>query len=204
MNKGKKYSTDELLKGITDSDTLILNHLYRENFKPIRHFVVTNNGNDEDARDVFQESMVVLFRKVRERDFKLTSSLSTFLYSIAKLMWLKELSVRKKRSELIELNRNGVKEEFAILDLMDYNEKLKLYREKFEELSEDCKKVLRMFLNNIPIREITDIMGYNSDQHTKNRRFRCKKSLISKIRKSNKFNELRNEKNKDDRDLPRW
>ena len=95
-------------------------------------------------------------------------------------------------------------QELEVLDIIDYNEKLKLFREKFEELSEDCKKVLRMFLNNIPIKEITQSMGYSSDQHTKNRRFRCKKSLVEKIRKSSKYKELRNEKNQDDRDLPRW
>jgi len=141
---------------------------------------------------------------VREKDFKLTSSLSTFIYSIARLMWLKELSIRKKRAESMNEEQEYNSQELEVIDLIDYNEKLKLYREKFEELSEDCKKVLSMFLNNVPIKEITKSMGYSSDQHTKNRRFRCKKSLVLKIRKSSKYKELRNEKNQDDRDLPRW
>ncbi len=204
MHKREKYSLDELLNGIANSDAKVLNHLYKENFKLIRYFVVSNNGNDEDARDIFQESLVVLFRKVREKDFKLTSSLSTFIYSIARLMWLKELSIRKKRSESMDSSQDYNSQELEVIDLIDYNEKLKLFREKFEELSEDCKKVLRMFLNNIPIKEITQTMGYSSDQHTKNRRFRCKKSLVAKIRKSSKYKELRNEKNQDDRNLPRW
>jgi RNA polymerase sigma factor (sigma-70 family) len=204
LDKQEKYSLDELLNGIANSDAKVLNHLYKENFKLIRHFVISNNGNVEDARDIFQESLVVLFRKVQEENFKLTSSLSTFIYSIARLMWLKELSIRKKRAESRSADQEYSSQELEVIDLIDYNEKLKLFREKFEELSEDCKKVLRMFLNNVPIKEITKSMGYSSDQHTKNRRFRCKKSLVLNIRKSRKYKELRNEKNQDDRDLPRW
>jgi RNA polymerase sigma factor (sigma-70 family) len=189
------------LDGIANSDDRILIHLYKENFKLISHFIISNSGNNEDAQDIFQECLVVLYRKVKEKDFKLTSSLSTYIYSIARLMWLKELSIRKKRTELTTSEHNFSIEEREVLDLIDYNEKLKLFREKFEELSEDCKKVLRMFLNNVPIKEITKIMGYSSDQHTKNRRYRCKKSLVARIRKSSKFKELSNEKDTDDRNL---
>jgi hypothetical protein len=85
----------------------------------------------------------------------------------------------------------------SIIDLIELNERLQLYRNKFEELSDDCKKVLRMFLNNVPIREITLAMGYSSDQHTKNRRFRCKKSLIHRIVNSSTYKELGYEKNND-------
>lgn len=204
MYHKKKYSNDELLQGIATSNTKVLDYIYKENFKIVRHLIVTNNGNDEDARDIFQESLVVLFRKVREKNFKLTSSLSTFIYSIARLMWLKELNNRKERVELSDSTINSISKELEVIEIIDRNEKLKLFREKFEELSEDCKKVLRMFLNNVPIKEITGIMGYSSDQHTKNRRFRCKKTLVSKIKKSDKFKEFGNEKNKDDRDIPRW
>lgn len=201
MYQRDKYSIDELLKGIANSDANVLNFFYKENFKHISHLVVSNNGNYEDARDIFQESLVVLFRKVREKDFKLTSSLRTFIYSIARLMWLKELSSRKRKKEFIESTITYTGEELEVFDVINRNEKIKLYREKFEELSDDCKKVLRMFLNNVPIKDITGIMGYSSDQHTKNRRFRCKKSLISKIRISRKYKELRNEGNENDRDL---
>jgi RNA polymerase sigma factor (sigma-70 family) len=204
LNQEHKYSDEELLKGIAKGDSRIIEYLYKENLKLIRHLVISNNGNDDDARDIFQESLVVLYRKAKEKDFRLTSSLSTYLYSIAKLMWLKELHIRKQHGVILDEFLDLTAKELELLDLIDRNEKLKLFREKFEELSNDCKKVLRMFLNNIPIREITKAMGYSSDQHTKNRRFRCKKTLVMNIRKSSKYKELRNEKNKDDRDLPRW
>jgi len=198
------YSDKELLEGIANGDTKVLEHLYNECFKTIRHLVVSNNGDIEDAKDIFQESIIVLLRKVREKDFRLTSSLTTFIYSIAHLMWLKELNLRTKRAVPAKTTDHYTDEELLLIDAIDRNERLKLYREKFEELSQNCKKVLRMFLNNIPIKEITKIMGYSSDQHTKNRRFRCKKSLVLKIKNSSKYKELSNEIHQNDRNLPRW
>jgi len=192
-----KYTTQDILRGVALSDNKIINHLYSVNFRTIRHLVVSNNGNESDAQDVFQETLVVLFSKVRREELELTCSLSTYLYSIARNIWIKELSKRKRKPESLENDELFVNTDHSIIDIIELNERLLLYRDKFEELSDDCKKVLRMFLNNVPIKEITSLMGYSSDQHTKNRRFRCKKSLIQRIVNSSTYKELGYEKNND-------
>jgi RNA polymerase sigma factor (sigma-70 family) len=192
-----KYTTQDILKGIAQSDNKIINHLYTENFRTIRHLIVSNNGNESDAQDVFQETLVVLFSKVSKEELELTCSLNTYLYSIARNIWIKELSKRKRRPQALETDENFLTTDQSITDVIELNERLRLYRNKFEELSDDCKKVLRMFLNNVPIKEITLSMGYSSDQHTKNRRFRCKKSLVHRIVNSSIYKELGYEKNND-------
>ena len=185
MKLERKYSDKELIEGIIQNDSLVLKFIYTENFQSIRHYVLLNSGNEDDAKDVFQESLLLLYKKVKSSDFILSSSLKTFLYSICKLVWLRELSNKKKF-----FNTESEELDIVSVEILERNERLSLYREKYEELSDDCKRVLKMFLNNIPIKEITQAMGYRSDQHTKNRRFRCKKSLIMKIRECKKFKEL--------------
>ena len=199
MNDRRKYSAEETIAGILANDALILNQFYKKNYLLIRHLVVMNNGSEDDAKDVFQEAMVVLFRKLKAGNIVFTSSLSTYLYSVARLIWLKELQRKSQHHvDFIDTFDDFAEYEKDFPDIIERNEKLKLYREKFEQLSEDCKTILRMFLNNIPIREITLAMGYSSDQHTKNRRYRCKKTLINKIRSSKKFKELGHETDIDD------
>ncbi len=195
-----KYSDKELLEGMIKADPQVLKLIYAENFPSIRQYVLLNRGNEDDAKDIFQDSMILLYRKIKEPEFTLTSSLGTFLYSICRFVWLKELSSRKVHAILEDEDKNErlISDEKGIIELLERNERLGLYREKFEELSDDCKRVLKMFLNKIPIKDITLAMGYSSDQHTKNRRFRCKKSLIDRIKKSNKYNELGNEKIRND------
>lgn len=204
MKNIRKYSQKELLEGITSGDSKVIAFLYSEYFHTVRHLVIKNSGNKDDANDVFQEVLIIFFRKLKEPAFELTSSLHTYLYSIARYIWLKELENRRKFSSLEDTMESALIDTGEIIDIIERNDRLRLYREKFEQLSNDCKRVINMFLNNVPIREITRLMGYSSEQHTKNRRFRCKTSLIKKIRASEKYNELSYGKGKDDRDIPRW
>jgi len=194
----RKYSDQELLDGIINGDPQVLNLIYTENFPSIRHYVLLNSGNEDDAKDIFQESLILIYNKIKSPDFILSSSLGTYLYSICRFIWLKELSSRKKYVIIENEDLSIISDEKEIIEILERNERLSLYREKYEELSDDCKRVLKMFLNNIPIKEITQAMGYRSNQHTKNRRFRCKKSLIIKIQECDKFKELGNGKTKTD------
>jgi len=194
--KGQVLYTDEqLVAGVKSRNNYIVDYIIKNNYRPIRQYVLLNSGSEADAQDIFQEALIVLYRKVMEIDFKLTSSLSTFIYSIAKLIWLKQLNKRGKinvtpdeANTIVDMGNN-------ISELIENNERLKLYREKFNDLSEDCKKVLLMFLMKIPIAEITKIMGYSSEQHTRNRRYRCKESLINRIRGTQTYKELGYENN---------
>lgn len=199
MSDSIKYSSEKVIEGILANDAKILDHFYKENFLLIRHLVITNSGSEDDAKDIFQEAMVILFRKLKTQNIVFTSSLSTYLYSIARLIWLKELHRKSKHHvDFTDTLDEYIIQDLELPDIIERNERYKLYREKFEQLSEDCKTILRMFLNNIPIREITLSMGYSSEQHTKNRRYRCKKTLINRIRNSEKFKELGNETDIDD------
>ncbi len=198
MNAGKKYSDEEIVSGILRNDITVLEYFYSEHYRSVRHYVISNSGTEEDAKDIFQEALVVFYRKLKDPAFTLTSSSGTFIYAIAKLMWLKELSVKARRKLDVADSLDAIFDsDDNILELIEQNERLRLYREKFEELSDDCKRVLHLFLNNIPIREITRLMGYSSEQHTKNRRFRCKKSLMQKIRNSSDYKELGHEEDID-------
>jgi len=200
------YSDDDILHGIVHQKHEVLTYIYKKSYEPIRQLVTKNSGDDQDAQDVFQEAIVVVYEKVQNQSLKLECRFSTFLYSVARIIWLKELG-RKGRKD--EESLQDVQSEYLMFDEnieqdIEKNERLKLFREHFEMLTEDCKKVLHLFIAKVSVAEITERMGYSSEQHTKNRRYRCKKTLIEKIRQNPKFKELANDYNRDDREIPRW
>jgi RNA polymerase sigma factor (sigma-70 family) len=196
LNNLESYTDVQLVAGIKTKNNAIFKYIIKLNFRAIKQYVLLNSGSSSDANDIFQEALIILYRKVKEDSFELTSSLSTFLYSIAKLLWLKELSKRTKNASITEELDYIVDDNESISEQIHRNERLKLYRQKYDELSDDCKKILQMFLMKITISEITKIMGYSSEQHTRNRRYRCKESLIKRIRDSKTYNELGYEYNK--------
>jgi RNA polymerase sigma factor (sigma-70 family) len=176
------FTDAEMLKGLISGEEKILRAYYISYFSSIRRYVHLNHGNEEDAKDLFQDVLLVVFQKAKNSDFILTCSLSTYLYSVSRLLWLKELEKRKRMSYQPIEKSDLVDAGLDIVEISDYNKRLFLYRQHFEMLSSDCQKVLSLFMEGRSIAEITLQMGYRSDQHTRNRRYRCKLSLINRIR----------------------
>ncbi len=195
----KKFSNDEIVRGILEHDDKILLHIYEENYKKIEQLVVSNYGNKDEAADVFQESLIIVYDKIRSNNLTLTAYFDTYLYGVAKLVW-RSLLRKKNNTVPAELLKERLVEEDDIQKNLIQNEKHQLVWHYFQKLTTDCQKVIRLFLDGKSIREITQIMNYSSEQHTKNRRLRCKERLISLLLKDPKFKELANLKNLLDRD----
>lgn len=199
----KKYSADEIIQGIIDRNERVIYYIYEENYRIIQHLVKTNNGNNADADDIFQEALMVIYHKIIDKNLNLYVSFGTYIYAIAKRIWQNELKRRSQKACNLEDCDDLLDDEDIEKELIK-NEKHKLVWRHFEKLSKDCQKIIRLFIEGHNITEVTKIMNFSSEQHTKNRRLRCKNSLITHITNDPKFKELKNEKAKDFNQLPRW
>ena len=56
----------QLLKGIMNADRNAVKRIYDLILPSIIHWVKENNGSESDARDIFQEALIALFRKVEK------------------------------------------------------------------------------------------------------------------------------------------
>ena len=93
---------EELLRGLAANDSNAVETIYRENYLVIQAFVIKNNGNPDDARDIFQEAMIVLFEKARSGSFILSCQLQTYLYSVCRRLWLKRLQKQSRFNSEVE------------------------------------------------------------------------------------------------------
>jgi RNA polymerase sigma factor, sigma-70 family len=202
--KRDNYTDQEILTGIKHQNSEIMMFIYQKNFRSVRHYIEQNNGSDKDAEDLFQDALILIFHKVRENSLTLTSSFNTYMFSIIKKNWLKQLDKRKRQNTVIDECDNFILEEDGLVEDLFKLERKKIINQHFNELSSDCQKIINLFLKGHSITEITKVMGFSSEQHTKNRRFRCKKSLIERILKNPYFKELTNGKFGTDYQIPRW
>jgi RNA polymerase sigma factor (sigma-70 family) len=183
------YTTDDLIKGVLSQDKEMFMHLYKIAFPDIFWFVRKNNGNVEDAKDVFQEAMIVLYNKVSSGNIEFTCSPRTFLYSVGRNLWMKELGKRARRSPVPveELEYILLEEE---IDIAEDKSLLSIYFQHFQELSRECKKILHLHLKRVPIQEITRRLGFKNDSYTMDRKYRCKQSLIKRIEANPQYKRL--------------
>lgn len=151
--------------------------LYRDYYRMAEDLVVRYHGTPEDARDVFQETLFVLVKKIREPDFRLSGKLSTYLYAIIRNIWLKKAGktapeIRTDHSILSNLDwaDAATKQDISPQEKEDL---LAAMKEKMSGLEEDCRNLLRYsFYQNLPHAEIAVLTGY-TEAFVKVKKFRC-------------------------------
>jgi DNA-directed RNA polymerase specialized sigma24 family protein len=186
----QKFTNDELFQGILENKKDVLDYLYKEVYRQVRWLVIHNHGNEQDAKDVFQDAVVIISCKLKKEKLVLNCSLATYIYAICRLIWLKELN---RRQRIEELNETGIFyfqfEGESELELL----KKEIYLKHFSELSIDCQKILHLHLNYATISEITQELGYRDNQYTMEKKYMCKQRLIEKIIRNPLFRKIKDE-----------
>ena len=176
------YTDEQVLKGLERQDRSVIRYVYKEYYPSIKFLIITNSGNETDAEDVFQDAMVIVYRKIIEKKMILTSSFKTFLYSICRNLWLQRLDRKLFSHEFLESENLADLQDSIQFEMKEMeNEKYRLFQKHFLRLSEDCKKILKLFMNKVPLREIAEIMGFKSEKYAKTRKFMCKEKLKNAI-----------------------
>jgi len=187
------YSDEQILKGILRHDNLILQYIYKQYYYKINYFIKKNQGSEDDASDVFQEAIIVIYRKLKENDLIFEkSSFAGYLFSVCRFLWLKQLEKRRIERERINDSLPFQEDLYDenLVELVDKNERYGLYQKHFATLSTDCQKLMQLFFERIPLKEIAKVMGYKSEKYAKTRKYKCKEILIKRIKQDTEFKKI--------------
>jgi RNA polymerase sigma factor (sigma-70 family) len=177
------YSDEKIINDIRENREGSISYLYKEFFTLIRSIVVKNSGNNEDAEDVFQDGLIVLFQKIRLEPFELNCSLKTFFFAVCRNIWLQRLDRKwrlhyqadfvKESANMYDPNLSGIDEE--------YLEKTRLCQTHILALPEDCQKILMMSFAKHSLSEIAESLGFKNASYAKTRKYLCKNMLRKRI-----------------------
>lgn len=179
----KRFSDDDIIRGLRKRDNLVIQYIYKTNFDKIANLILNNSGADDDAEDIFQEALIIIFKRIREDQFELTSAFSTYIYSVARLLWLKKLRDTRKM-EVTELNREM--EDFIEFEepppVQDKDRRLAIYQKNLKFIPEDCQKILTLTAKDVSAKDIAEQLGFRSDGYVRKRRHFCKEFLVNRIK----------------------
>lgn len=166
----------EMLQKIRDRDQRTLTSIYKEVYPMVEKYILKNSGSSDDAKDVFQDAMFLLIKKVADVNFELSSKLSTYLVAVSKNLWLKRLT-RKK----IDLNDLKYEEDFQneeeIPDFEGLDRSKKMHW-GLEKIGEPCKSLLEQFyFYKASMEEIATAFNYTNAGNAKNQKYKCLQRL---------------------------
>lgn len=177
------YSDEAIIEGLRLRSDFIINSVYKEFFPLVKFLVNENGGNVEDAEDVFQDGIIIIYNKISANQLTLTSSFQTYLYSVCRNIWLQKLNKRKVVFEKLTDIEEYIDLPSDILHEAS-NAELELHRiiqKHYLSLNEDCQKVLRLFAKNIPLKEIAGMLGFKTEKYAKLRKYLCKEELKKRV-----------------------
>jgi RNA polymerase sigma factor (sigma-70 family) len=163
-----------LLEGLAQNKREAVETIYNQHYKMVQTLVLNNSGTIEDAKDIFQEAIVVLYEKTRSGNFVLNCLIKTYVYSVSRRLWLKRLQQQQK----IGPEMNGAEEAIAVDEDLELHEQRNadflLMEKAMSGLGEPCKSLLESYyLQKKSMVEIAADFGYTNADNAKNQKYKC-------------------------------
>lgn len=186
---GEIPTDSEVILGILNHSESVLKRLYIAYFPMILQLIINNSGSSDDAKDIYQEAIIVLYNKVKSGDFELSSKLKTYIYSVCRRLWLKRLNQMsryggdlKDFQDYLPFDDETEKNNERDIQFSRMGDALKL-------LGEPCKTIIEDFyLNNKSMQEICETFGYTNADNAKTQKYKClqrlKKLFFIKIKEA--------------------
>lgn len=178
MNEHAETALLEMLRGGEQRQVdKALSQLYEQYFEPIKQLVEKNNGTEEEAHDIFQETLLSFYTQLRQKQLQLKCGIQTFLYSIARNIWRDELRRRKRMDKLVETYDFVQIEEDHMTSLL-VTEQAQQLAKLIAMLDEKCQQVLiHFYFDRYRMQQIAKLLGFANEQVAKNKKSKCLKKL---------------------------
>jgi RNA polymerase sigma factor (sigma-70 family) len=164
----------QLLVGLALNDSAVVEAIYRDNYPVIQSFILNNSGNSDEARDIFQEAMIVIYEKAVSGNFELNCLLKTYIYSVCRRLWLKRLHQLQRFGNLVEHMEETVAVEEDLELHEKHNSDFILMETAMHKIGEPCKSLLdAYYLQKKNMQEIAADFGYTNADNAKTQKYKC-------------------------------
>ena len=165
--------------------------MYAALFPYICKLVRDHGGSEDDAKDVFQDAVIVLYEKAQQPDFQLTSKFSTLFYGVCNNLWRSRQQKKSASEVTIPDHAKYIADGSAEVDLLQV-ERGKLFYRALRQLGDDCQKLLELFFQKRSMDDIAQQMGFASEGYARRRKSQCKDRLVELVKNDPAFKELKN------------
>lgn len=179
----KSAQAAQIVEALTFNDEKILKDLYILNYQKIESLVLKNSGTKEQAKDIYQEAFIAVWKNVKAGRFipENNTAINGYLYTIAKNKWMDYLgsSTYKKTISYDQLIKESDVEvpENSVMDESDHEQKLSLAMNAFKKMDDGCKSLLtKFYFEKKSMKEIAEELSLDPAS-TRNKKYRCMQSL---------------------------
>lgn len=190
-----EFTTQELLNGIRENNSIIVQYIYDRYFHGIKKFIEKFGGSKDDALDVFQDGIVVIYEQLIDGEIIQVNNFRGYFFSICKFKWFNTIR-NSKVGDYTNVEMEDVLPSFEFSqdteswsDKLEKERRVKVYFKSFMELESTCQMMIRYVAYGWVIEDIAEKMNL-SVTYTYRKRQACLNKLIQLV--DQKLNENKN------------
>ncbi len=176
-----KNKSQEVVEAIlSGQNTKVLNYLYKTALPQITKFICINNGDEDEAKDIFQDAVVSLFTTVKMGKFDIEKDVNGFLFFVSRNLWINYVKKRGRQLDVSKMHLSMYEE--SQLAVMITEEKKVQIEQFLEKAGDKCKQVLKYVIyDNYSMKEIAKLMDFANEAVAKTTHHRCKQKLMDLV-----------------------
>ncbi|HEY3430691.1 MAG TPA: sigma-70 family RNA polymerase sigma factor, partial [Cyclobacteriaceae bacterium] len=173
------HNFDELiLAEIRKKDERALRELYRTHYPMVVHLICSNNGTEQEAKDIYQEAVIAFYEKAQQPQFTLTCKIKTYIYAVCRRLWLKRLWEKKRVSANIQEVEtfSGIDDEMN--EIEEKENRFQKMGTALNTLGEPCRSIIEdYYIRDLSMENISEKFGYTNADNAKNQKYKCLQRL---------------------------
>ena len=176
MKQVQPVSEEEIILALRKGNESVLKKVYKQHYPQIANMVINNGGSVQEAKDIYQETVIIFYEKTQEETFGLTCRINTFLYSVAKRLWLTQLQLKNRFTNEFQGEIETVELDWA--EVGKQEDQYRAMHEALESMGEPCRTILKDFyMHSASMEDITEKFGYTNSDNAKTQKYKCLKRL---------------------------
>jgi len=176
----KEFTDSEIIECLRNRQSYVVHYL-SDRYLPMIRLMVTNlGGSGEDARDIFQEGLMIMLEKIDSREFTLTCKFKTFLYCICENLW-KSVIIKRRRAANYLVRRVETESESDFTEIIDNKMYRDIFRNAFDTLDPAGKSILKLYWEEYSPKEIAEKLGYTYG-YVRKKKCEAQAELIDKVK----------------------
>ncbi|WP_310381712.1 sigma-70 family RNA polymerase sigma factor [Flavobacterium sp.] len=188
----KNHPDQSYIDGLANNDSAIIQSIYKKFVPKVVHYIRNNSGDEDQAQDVVQEIMILLFNQAKAKKLQLTCPFDAYFFLLCKRKWLNEIKKSSNKGVTIDDERLSNTESIdeMVLETEVFDEKQHLFDLMFQKLGDKCQELLKLSFTIKSMEEVAEKLNVTYG-YVRKKKSLCVGQLTLWIQETSRFKSLK-------------
>jgi RNA polymerase sigma factor (sigma-70 family) len=180
------------IDGLANNNSTVIQSIYKKFVPKVIHYIRNNSGDEDQAQDVVQEIMILLFNQAKEKKLQLTCPFDAYFFLLCKRKWLNEIKKTSNKGVTIKDDFASIDEsaQELVIQTEIFDEKQQLFDTMFLKLGDKCQELLKLSFVTKTMEEVAEKLNVTYG-YVRKKKSLCIGQLTEWIQESNRFKSLK-------------